>query len=178
MKQIMDNKNFMNPERKTRLLLLAALFMSSLFIFWRYLFGNELMVFNDVGGDTLQLYVMQYTSVVNHIREGSFSWWDMTHGFGVNYFKLEPFDPAFLLTVGAGVILGPDKMLFVLSWVQVLKVLAAGYILSLSFLLFFWKTGKISGCFRLRLKRIPSCMGTTLSIWHGSRVFSTSSSGL
>ena len=128
MKQIMDNKNFMNPERKTRLLLLAALFMSSLFIFWRYLFGNELMVFNDVGGDTLQLYVMQYTSVVNHIREGSFSWWDMTHGFGVNYFKLEPFDPAFLLTVGAGVILGPDKMLFVLSWVQVLKVLAAGYI--------------------------------------------------
>lgn len=123
-----DNKNFMTPERKTRLLLLAALFMSSLFIFWRYLFGNELMVFNDVGGDTLQLYAMQYTSVVNHIREGSFSWWDMTHGFGVNYFKLEPFDPAFLLTVGAGVLLGPDKMLFVLSWVQVLKVLAAGYI--------------------------------------------------
>ena len=125
MKQI---KNNINPERKTRLLLLAALFMSCLFIFWRYLFGNELMVFNDVGGDTLQLYVMQYTSVVNHIREGTFSWWDMTHGFGVNYFKLEPFDPAFLLTVGAGVILGPDKMLFVLSWIQVLKVLAAGYI--------------------------------------------------
>lgn len=122
------NKNFMNSEKKTRLLLLAALFVSSLFIFRRYLFGNEIMAFNDIGGDTMQLYTMQYASVINHIREGNFSFWDFTNGFGINYFNLNPGDPSFLLLVGIGVILGPDHMLFFLAWVQVLKILLAGYV--------------------------------------------------
>lgn len=122
------NKKFMNSEKQTRLLLLAALFVSSLFIFRRYLFGNEIMAFNDIGGDTMQLYTMQYASVINHLREGNFSFWDFTNGFGINYFNLNPGDPSFLLLVGIGVILGPDHMLFFLAWVQVLKILLAGYV--------------------------------------------------
>ena len=46
------SKIIITKESQTRLLLLAALFFSSLFIFRSYLFGDSVMVFDDVGGDT------------------------------------------------------------------------------------------------------------------------------
>lgn len=62
----------LNKESQTRLLLLAALFVSCLFIFRSYLFGDSVLVFDDVGGDTWQQYTMHYASIVNHLRRGIF----------------------------------------------------------------------------------------------------------
>lgn len=62
----------LNKESQTRLLLLAALFVSCLFIFRSYLFGDSVLVFDDVGGDTWQQYTMHYASIVNHLRAGEF----------------------------------------------------------------------------------------------------------
>ena len=44
------SKIIITKESQTRLLLLAALFFSSLFIFRSYLFGDSVMVFDDVVG--------------------------------------------------------------------------------------------------------------------------------
>ena len=65
-------QKYITKESKTRLLLLAALFFSCLFIFRQYLFGDSVLVFDDVGGDTWQQYTMYYADIVNHLRAGNF----------------------------------------------------------------------------------------------------------
>lgn len=119
------------PEGRTQLLLLVALFVSCLFIFRSYLFGDQLLVFRDVGGDTCEQYVMHYASIVNHLRDGSFSFWDFTNGFGTNQFNLSLFDPSLMLLYLLGVLLGPAHMLIYLVWIQIWKVLLAGWV-------FYW----------------------------------------
>ncbi len=118
----------LNKESQTRLLLLVALFFSCLFIFRSYLFGDSVMVFDDVGGDTWQQYTIHYASIVNHLRAGNFSLWDFTNGMGTNMFSLSLFDPSLMLLYLIGVILGPAHMLFYLVWLQILKVLVAGWV--------------------------------------------------
>lgn len=128
---------FIKKETRTRLLLLAALFFSSLFIFRGYIFGDLVMVFDDVGGDTWQQYTMHYASVVEHLRAGDFSLWDFTNGFGTNQFSINLFDPSLMLLYLIGVLLGPAHMLYYLVWLQVLKILAAGYV-------FYWFLSEFS----------------------------------
>ena len=114
-------------EHAARVLLLAMLMAGSLYVFRDYLFGEQIMVFADVGSDTLQAYLGQFTTVVNHIREGNLSFYDLNYGMGTNLMSLNLFDPGFLLTVGAGVLLGNAHMLIYLVVVHILKILAAGW---------------------------------------------------
>ena len=89
------------------------------------------MVFNDIGSDTWQQYIMNYTAIVNDIRDGSFSLWDFSNGMGVNLFNFNLFDPFLMLLYGLGVILGPAHMLMYLNLIQIVKMLTAG-------LAFYW----------------------------------------
>lgn len=113
-------------EGKIRLLLMAMLLASGLLIYWRYVFGGDLPVFNDSGNDTWQQYTMHYHTIVNHIRRGSFSWWDFTNGFGTNLFNLNLFDPSLILLYFLGVITGPEHMVYYLVWIQLGRILLAG----------------------------------------------------
>lgn len=70
------------------LLLWGVLAVSCLLIFRRFLFGNCVVVFNDAGADTRQQYLMQYATIVNHIKNGNFSLWDLNNGFGTSMFSL------------------------------------------------------------------------------------------
>lgn len=117
-----------HPELAAQLLLLAALLASCCFIFRSYLFGDEIMVFDDIGGDTWQQYTAQYASIINHLRSGNFSLWDFTNGFGTNICSLNLLDPSLVLLYLIGVLLGPARMMLYISYVQVLKILAAGWI--------------------------------------------------
>ena len=111
--------NKISREQKTRLLLLLVLFVSGLIVYRNYIFGNELLVFSDVGGDTLEQYTMHYATIVNHLREGNFSLWDFNNGFGTSMFNLNLFDPSLMVLYALGVILGPAHMLFFLVWIQI-----------------------------------------------------------
>ena len=124
-------KKYITKESKTRLLLLAALFFSCLFIFRQYLFGDSVLVFDDVGGDTWQQYTMYYADIVNHLRAGDFSFWDFTNGIGTNLFTMLQADPSLILICLIGVVLGPAHMLYYLVVLQILKIMAAGWI-------FYW----------------------------------------
>lgn len=112
-------------------LLLALLLVSCVIMFHDYLFGDQLMIFNDIGSDTWQQYIMNYTSIVNHLRDGSFSLWDFSNGLGVNMFNFNLFDPFLMLLYGIGAVLGPAHMLIYINVIQVMKILAAG-------LAFYW----------------------------------------
>lgn len=122
---------FITKESRTRLLLLAALFFSCLFIFRQYIFGDMVMVFDDVGGDTWQQYTMYYADIVNHIRTGTFSLWDFNNGIGINLFAFLQADPFMILICLIGVVTGPAHMLYYLVILQMMKILLAGWV-------FYW----------------------------------------
>lgn len=108
-------------------ILFCMMAFSCILMFWDYLFGNQLMIFNDVGSDTWQQYIMNYTAIVNDIRDGSFSLWDFSNGMGVNLFNFNLFDPFLMILYGLGVVLGPAHMLMFINGIQILKMLAAGF---------------------------------------------------
>ena len=116
------------PEKRARLCLLVFLFLGSLFIYRRAILGQDLLVFRDAGGDTLDLYVPQFCTLVNHIKDGTFSFWDFSYGMGTNLFMLNLFDPFTVMTVIFGLILGTAHMLIYLVLFQVIRILAAGYL--------------------------------------------------
>ena len=100
-----------SPDVRALCFLFLLLSASCSFIFRDYLYGNDLMIFNDIGSDTWQQYIMNYTSIVNHLRDGSFSLWDFNNGLGINQFNFNLFDPFLMLLYGVGVVLGPAHML-------------------------------------------------------------------
>ena len=86
-----------SPDVRVLCFLFLLLSASCSFIFRDYLYGNDLMIFNDIGSDTWQQYIMNYTSIVNHLRDGSFSLWDFNNGLGINQFNFNLFDPFLML---------------------------------------------------------------------------------
>ena len=136
-------------------------------MFRDYLLGNELMIFNDVGSDTWQQYIMNYTDIVNHLRDGSFSFWDFNNGLGINQFNFNLFDPFLMLLYGIGVVLGPAHMLLYINVIQVLKILVAGFA-------FYWFLSQFS--FSMQAKLIASyayALNGFLLVWGQHYQFGT-----
>lgn len=78
---------------KALLFLWLLVLVSCLIVFRAFIFGDELAVFQDVGSDTLQQYLMQYDSIINALRDGNLSLWDFTNGFGTSMYALNLFHP-------------------------------------------------------------------------------------
>ena len=93
----MDKTKKRKQDLLTVFALVIMLGLSCLVIFKDYLLGNQLLVFNDIGSDTWQQYIMNYTSIVNHLRAGDFSLWDFSNGLGINMFNFNLFDPFLML---------------------------------------------------------------------------------
>ena len=145
-------------------LLLSA---SCSFIFRDYLYGNDLMIFNDIGSDTWQQYIMNYTSIVNHLRDGSFSLWDFNNGLGINQFNFNLFDPFLMLLYGVGVVLGPAHMLLYINVIQILKIMVAAFA-------FYWFLSQFS--FSVLSKMITSyayALNGFLLVWGQHYQFGT-----
>lgn len=145
-------------------LLLSA---SCSFIFRDYLYGNDLMIFNDIGSDTWQQYIMNYTSIVNHLRDGSFSLWDFNNGLGINQFNFNLFDPFLMLLYGVGVVLGPAHMLLYINVIQILKIMVAAFA-------FYWFLSQFS--FSVPSKMITSyayALNGFLLVWGQHYQFGT-----
>lgn len=121
---------FISKQRQALLLMLLLLLASALFIYRRFLFGDELWVFVglDIGSDTVQQYLQQYHTIVNHIREGTFTFWDFNNGLGTNMFNLNLFAPALVAVYALGVIFGPERIAWYLIYVQVGQILLAGFV--------------------------------------------------
>ena len=141
---IMDKTKKRKQDLLTAFALVIMLGLSCLVIFKDYLFGNQLLIFNDIGSDTWQQYIMNYTSIVNHLRAGDFSLWDFSNGMGINMFNFNLFDPFLMLLYAFGVLKGPAHMLIFINIIQILKILAAG-------LAFYWFLSQFSFSYQARL---------------------------
>lgn len=121
----MKQKN-RNTDIRTLCWIWALIGLGCLLIFHNYILGNETLVFADVGSDTKEQYIMQYNTIVNHLREGSFSLWDFNNGFGVNMFITNLMEPFLWIVYLCGVLFGPDKITLVMVYVIILEILLAG----------------------------------------------------
>lgn len=115
-----------SPRMRSMLCLMALLGLSGIVVYWKFLFGNYYFVFDDIGGDTSQQYIWQYYSIVEHLKNGDFSFWDFTNGLGTNMFQYNLFNPALMLVYALGYFKGPDHMVIYLVYIQILQILAAG----------------------------------------------------
>lgn len=113
-------------DRRTLLWLWLLILGGSLLVFHNYILGNETLVFGDVGSDTKNQYIMWYNTVVNHLREGSFSGWDFNNGFGVNVFIMNLTEPFAILVHFLGFLFGPEQISRIMIYVHILKILLAG----------------------------------------------------
>ena len=118
-------------EIRFSLILLFTMLCGCVWIFRDYLFGNKIMVFTDIGSDTLNAYIGHFCTVIGHIQNGTFTFYDLNFGLGTNLFCLNLFDPFFALTILIGLVLGTAHMLIYLVAVHILKILAAGFLFSL-----------------------------------------------
>ncbi len=108
------------------LLLIIAIVITSVIIYNKYIFSGYIFMFDDIGSDTKQQYIMQFHSIVNHIRNGNFSLWDMTNGFGTSLYQLNLFNPLLWIIYLFGIILGPSAMAGSLIYVYILALVCSG----------------------------------------------------
>lgn len=118
--------NRMKNEKKTIGILTLMLLCSCMWIFKDYILGDKLLVFTDCGSDTFDQYLMWYQSIINHLREGNFSFWDLTNGMGTGMFTLILSNPFLILLFVSGVLFGPDKIYNMMVWLQILQILLSG----------------------------------------------------
>lgn len=108
------------------LILAAAVTATCLVVFHEYVFGNRIMAFFDAGSDTIQQYVPQYASIVNMLRNGTFSLWNSSEGFGVNMFLLNMTNPALVVLYVCSYFFGTEQMLYMLVYLYIGEILLAG----------------------------------------------------
>ena len=113
-------------KKRPRLILAIAILISACLVYYQYVFGNAIFLFNDIGADTQQQYIMQYNTIVNHIRNGNFSLWDFSNGFGTSMMQFNLFDPSLIVLFISGIIFGPEIMPYLLIYIHILKMLLAG----------------------------------------------------
>lgn len=109
-----------------KLLLTIAIAVSAAVVYYQYVFGDYIFLFNDIGSDTQQQYIMQYNTIINHLRDGNFSFWDFNNGFGTSMFQLTLADPSLWVLYILGWIFGPASCAYLLIYLHIGKMILAG----------------------------------------------------
>ena len=119
-------EKFLQVNIWTILILAAAVIATCLVVLHEYVFGGRVMAFFDVGSDTIQQYVPQYSSIVNMLRNGTFALWNSSEGFGINMFLLNMTNPALVVVYALGYFFGTEQMTYFLVYVYIGEILLAG----------------------------------------------------
>lgn len=109
-------------KKHPKILLSVLVLLTACVVYHQYIFGNYVFLFSDIGSDTTEQYIMYYNSIVNHIRNGNFSLWDFTNGFGTSMYQLNLFNPTLWLIYLPGIIFGPQVMPGCLIYVHILTM--------------------------------------------------------
>ena len=115
--------------KKTMVILTGLILVSGLIVFWKFIFGNQILAYADIGSDTYDQYLMSYQSVINHLKSGNFSLWDFNNGYGSNFYVMNLYDPFLIVIYLTGVLFGTKKIYDILVWLQILRMVLAGLFL-------------------------------------------------
>lgn len=105
----------------------------SFIVFHKFIFGFAVYLFNDIGGDTLNVYYPTFINISGTLWAGNLPGWSFEQGLGQNVFPFSLSDPSVYFLY----LLGGDNLAFGIVWVEIFKIIGSG-------LLFF--------CFLKKLK--------------------------
>jgi uncharacterized membrane protein YfhO len=82
--EIVERKVFFGAMRSWRGFLLASLILLGvgLAIYWRFVFGDGLLLYRDIGSDSLTSYYVDFVHLSNYIRTDGFPSWSFHIGMG------------------------------------------------------------------------------------------------
>ncbi len=118
---------------KSLWLSVGLILLISLVAFWRFVSGEYLFLFEDIGSDTLTVFYPNMVHLARYIREVGFPGWSFYMGPGQGIYPsglLNPFDWIYFP-------MGPKAIAHSITYVQLLKLVLSGVI----FALFLRKTG-------------------------------------
>lgn len=107
------------------LCLTLLMLVTSLIVFWKYLFWGQLFIFSDIGSDTKDVYYPFFTSLLCKLQEGDLTLWDFSYGLGTNAITRQ----ADVGSVFTWILLffWRDSFKYGLVYVHILKLFLAGY---------------------------------------------------
>lgn len=108
---------------------------TSLVLYWQFVFGDKVYVFNDVAVDTYLQYTKVYEFFASAIKDGTLSSYTFQNGFGSPVFSLTSYisDPFSMLGVLVGIIFGQEYIVDSMVFIVILKHICSG-VLCLYFL--------------------------------------------
>ena len=110
-------------------IILGILIFLCVAVFHKFIFGTYVYLFNDIGGDTLNVYYPAYVNIADTIWGGDLPGWSFEQGLGQNIFPFSLSDP----TVYFLYLLGSKNLPFGIIWVEIFKIIGSG-LLFFSFL--------------------------------------------
>lgn len=123
---------------KTNRFYWALLFLCTtlvvLFVYRKFIFGDIVYAFNDIGSDTTQQYIPLYLDLIHDFQRGNVSVWNQNYGLGCSRLVYQSlyFDPFNLILIPSCVYLGDWFLPYALISIQIAKV----YIASIGFYIF------------------------------------------
>lgn len=119
-----EGKTQLNPYNTIAI----AILITSLALYFPFIFGNQILAYRDMGYDTFHQYLPAYQFFANLFRTGNWGTYSFSYGVGTSIFTPISWisDPFALLNVLYGIIFGVEKIGGFLVYTQILKILAAG----------------------------------------------------
>ena len=121
----MTDNRLTKTDKKTLLILTAAVGITCLLVFRHYLFGGRVLAFIDIGSDTAQQYLAQYAVIIRKLRTGDLSLWSQVYGFGGSLYMLNMFNPLLILLYGIGAVFGAEVLPGLLVWWYAAEIVLA-----------------------------------------------------
>lgn len=124
--------NFIDGWKKRPYLRLSVyIVVTSLVLYWQYIFGDKIFVFNaflDTVADTHHQYIPVYNFWASAIKNGTLSSYTFQYGFGNSIFSMISWvsDPFSMIGVLVGVIFGEQYIADSMIYILILKHICAG----------------------------------------------------
>ena len=104
----------------------VLMLITSIFVFFKFIFEGQVFIFADIGGDTEHVYYPFFVSLCRKIQEGDMSLWDFTYGTGANVLTRQA-DVANIFTYFT-FLFGIGGIKYGLVFVHIIKILVSGYL--------------------------------------------------
>jgi uncharacterized membrane protein YfhO len=110
--------------QRTLWIMAGAIVIASAVVFWRYLFGPYLFLFDDIGSDSVTLFYPNLVHLARYYQEVGFPGWSFYLGLGQSYYPgglMNPWDWVYILMSAKSIALA-------IGYVQWLKLILSGII--------------------------------------------------
>lgn len=113
------------PPRRSHAQILALLLAGAIgiVVLWHFLFGDKVLLFTDIGGDTYYVYYPYYYLLTEYVSNLRLPWWSFQLGMGASVLSLfsllyDPFSLVYFIA-------GAQRIAEALAWVFLLKILCS-----------------------------------------------------